>query len=176
MSEQEPLRVADEVPRVYGPSDWRELTGAPLPSLPGKSIPCAAVKSDGRVCGNFAVAGTPLCRAHGGTTLSVQEQARRRIDAVRSQLFQELCSAAKDAVQVYVTIMNTGKRDADRLRAADRVLEMLGMRDDIAHDPRQDGESEIDKQLKALLSSVTDERLSRAIDTTVTEGNDKHDP
>lgn len=159
--------------RVYGPKDWRELTGAPLPALPGGSVPCAAIKDDGSTCGNLAVAGTPLCRVHGGTTISVQEQARRRIDAVRSELFEHLCDAAKEAAETYITIMRTGKKDADRLKAADRVLELLGFRDDLANVPgANDGqESDIDKQLKVLLVSVTNERLSQVIEATVSESD-----
>jgi len=161
-----------DTPRVYGPKDWRELNGAPLPALPGGSVMCAAIKEDGETCGNKAVGGTPLCRVHGGTTVSVQEQARRRIDAVRGELFEHLVTSAKQAVEVYTTIMLTGKKDADRLKAADRVLELLGFRDQITNLPG-DGpqESDIDKQLKVLLVQVADDRLQRAIiETTAVEG------
>ena len=156
----------DESVRVYGPSDWRELTGAPIPRLPGGSISCAAIKDDGQVCGNRAVAGTPLCRSHGGTTVSVQEQARRRIDMVRSELFEMLCGAAKEAAETYVTVMRTGKQDRDRLRAADRVLELLGFNDDVANVSHDGPENEIDKQLKVLLINVTQEKLAQAIEAT----------
>lgn len=159
--------------RVYGPADWRELTGAPLPALPGGSVPCAAIKDDGSTCGNLAVAGTPLCRVHGGTTISVQEQARRRIDAVRSELFEHLCSAAREAAETYTTIMRHGKKDADRLKAADRVLELLGFRDSVANLPgaEEHHESDIDKQLKVLLVNVTTERLTQVIEATVSESD-----
>jgi hypothetical protein len=125
------------------------------------------------MCGNRAVGGTPLCRAHGGTTLSVQEQTRRRIDAVRSELFEHLCASAKEAVETYTVIMRTGKRDADRLRAADRILELLGFRDEMTHLPGMaTQESEIDKQLKVLLINVTQEKLSHAIEVTAHEESD----
>jgi len=159
-----------DAPRVYGPKDWRELTGAPLPSLPGGSVPCAGIKEDGTQCGNLAVSGTPLCRVHGGTTVSVQEQARRRIDAVRSELFEHLVSSAREAVEVYTTVMRTGMKDADRLRAADRVLELLGFNDHVANLPDHGKqESDIDKQLKVLLVQVSQDKLQQAIEATVIE-------
>jgi hypothetical protein len=70
-------------------------------------------------------------------------------------------------------IMRTGKKDADRLKAADRVLELLGFRDDLENVPgANDGqESDIDKQLKVLLVSVTNERLSQVIEATVSEAD-----
>lgn len=171
MEDERDTHEPQVVSRVYGPKDWRELTGAPLPSVPGGSVPCAAIKEDGNTCGNLAVAGTPLCRVHGGTTISVQEQARRRIDAVRSELFGMLCDAAREAADTYVTIMRTGKKDADRIKAADRVLELLGFRDDVANVPGASDheESDIDKQLKSLLVSATEARLAQAIESTAVD-------
>ena len=158
--------------RVYGPKDWRELNAVPVPSLPGGSVLCAAIKDNGEVCGNRAVGGTPLCQYHGGTTMSVQAQARRRIDMVRSELFELLTGATKEAAETYIMIMRTGKRDADRLRAADRVLELVGFRDTVANVPGAGPVSDIDQQLAGLLKTATEERLKRAIEVTSSEASD----
>lgn len=168
-----------EPKRVYSQKDWRELTGQPLPNLPATAVMCAAIKDSGDPCGNKAMHGLEFCRHHGGNTLAVQDMARRRIEAVRSELFEHLVMSARDAVETYTTIMKTGKRDADRLKAADRVLELLGMGDDVAQLPHQQKEeSEIDKQLAVLLVHVTNEKLQRAMETTVIDAEvieDEHD-
>jgi len=85
---------------------------------------------------------------------------------VRSELFEMLCGAAKEAAETYVTVMRTGKQDRDRLRAADRVLELLGFNDDVANVSHDGPENEIDKQLKVLLINVTQEKLAQAIEAT----------
>lgn len=154
--------------RVYSPDDWRILNDAPLPAIPGvTSTICAAIKDNGNPCGNLAIHGVPFCRAHGGTTLTVQEQARRRIDMVRSQLFTKLCAAAEKATDTYISIMENGKKDSDRIAAADRVLKLLGFDDSVSQVPglEDEGEaSDIDKQLAELLQAVAAEKLAGIID------------
>jgi hypothetical protein len=158
---------------VYGPEDWRELTGAPLPDFPlnGTSIQCAAIKDNGEQCRARALLGTPFCRAHGGSTITVQEQTRRRLDMVRSALFDTLVEAAGEAVDTYVEIMRNGRRDTDRLAAADRVLRMMGFHDTIVvkHENERDQPSDIDTQLVELFATATRERLARVIDVPAIE-------
>lgn len=152
---------------VYGPEDWRELTGAPLPEFPldGTSIQCAAIKDNGEQCKARAMLGTPFCQFHGGTTITVREQTRRRLDMVRSALFNSLLNAAGEAVDTYIHVMRHGKRDCDRLAAADRVLRLMGCHDTVVikHEESQP-QSDIDMQLIELFAAATRERLARVID------------
>lgn len=153
---------------VYGPEEWRELNSAPLPNLPGASYQCAALKADdGEQCRNQAIYGTPFCKYHGGTTVSVQEQARRRIEAVKATLFDKLIKAADLAINTYIEVAKAGEKDADRLKAADRILELLGMRDDVVT-VQVAGTTNLeltdtDARLIAALRAASNEKLQQAI-------------
>lgn len=160
---------------VYAPEDWRAIAQAPLPVIPGaESVQCAAIKDNGDPCKNKAMYGTMFCNFHGGSTISTQEQAKRRIDMVRSQLFSKLVAAAEEAADTYVNIMKNGKRDVDKLAAADRIFRLLGFDESVSQVPgakEDDGElADIDSQLVGLLTSTEVQgRLASAILTTAEE-------
>jgi hypothetical protein len=156
---------------VYGPSDWRELTYAPAPVMPVKVPRCAAIKNNGEDCKLDAIAGAMFCRFHGGTTHAVQEQTRRRLDAVRSEMFEQLVAAAGEAVSTYIEIMRNGKKESDRLRAADRVLELIGVRDQVVevHVKTSTEPTDIERELLTLLTEVAGDRLNEVIDVVSSE-------
>lgn len=158
---------------AVGPDEWRELNRAPLPETAAK-YPCAALKSEtGDPCKNDAIAGTPFCRFHGGTTVAVQDQARRRIEAVKATLFDKLLRAANTAVDTYIEVCKSGEKDSDRLRAADRILELVGVREDIisvhVSGTTEHQVTDLDAALVTALRTVGEERFSRAIDTTAVD-------
>lgn len=163
---------------VYGPQDWRPLNEAPMPDVPTRSIRCAGVKEMGEPCNALAVGGTIFCRVHGGTTVSVQAQARARLDQVRSVLFDTLVDAAKDAVEVYTEVMRHGKRDADRLRAADSVLKLLGFDESVSQVPGGDAPviTSLDQELTDLFRRAAVDRLSRVIDVASAEHEEVSEP
>jgi hypothetical protein len=158
---------------LIGPDEWKELNGVDLPELGGVgSVRCAAVKSSGERCRNVAIEGCDLCRFHGGTTVSVQEQTRRRIDAVRSTLFDKLVDAAERAVDVYIGVMDDEKAGPKyRMQAADRVLELMGFRDQVIQvEVKQTQEvSDLDRELLTVLQSVSEQRIIQAIEAVSTE-------
>ena len=153
---------------VFGPNDWRPLTHASVPAI-ASSIPtvqCSAIKDNGDQCLNRAMHGQLFCSSHGGTVLQVQEQTRRRLDTVRSAMFDTLVNAAEEAVDTYIEIMRNGKRDADKLKAADRVLEMLGVRDQVIEVKHTHSlePTDIEREILGLLKNTTKEKLDDIID------------
>jgi hypothetical protein len=109
---------------------------------------------------------------HRGTTVSVQEQTRRRIDAVRSTLFDKLVDAAERAVDVYIGVMDDEKAGPKyRMQAADRVLELMGFRDQVIQvEVKQTQEvSDLDRELLTVLQSVSEQRIIQAIEAVSTE-------
>lgn len=156
---------------MISPDEWRELANAAA-GVPDDLTrqQCRALKRDGDRCKlTESAVGIGVCRFHGGGLLITQEQARRRIEMVRSAMFDELCEAALEAVETYVHIMKTGEKDSDRLRAADRVLMLVGIDDSIVEPPKRAGDTEeddIDSQIRGLLATAAPERLQRAIEVT----------
>lgn len=154
---------------VIGPDEWREVANAATGVPPELSLGrCRALKRTGERCKlGEAGPGVGVCRFHGGLSAITQDQARRRIEMVRSAMFDELCEAALEAVETYVHIMRNGEKDGDRLRAADRVLQLIGLDDQVSGVPKDTGEQEdIDEQLRTLLAVAAPERLQRAIEVT----------
>ena len=153
---------------VHGPKDWRPLTHAPVPVIM-QDMPteqCAAIKDNGDQCLNRSVHGQIFCASHGGNTLQVQDQTRRRLDTVRSTMFDKLVDAANEAVDTYITIMRHGKKDSDRLKAADRVLEMLGVRDQVIEVKHTHSiePTDLEAELLGLLKNTTKEKIAGIID------------
>lgn len=158
---------------VVGPDEWRDIANAAA-GVPEdfRREQCRALKRDGERC-RMREAGLDigLCRFHGGGTIISQDQARRRLEMIRSAMFDELCEAAVEAVETYIHIMKHGEKDTDRLRAADRVLMLMGVDDTLVEKPERgdDHEDDIDSQLRRLLATAAPERLQRAIEVTSTE-------
>lgn len=156
---------------VVGPDEWRDLANGATGVMDGIiRQQCRAIKRDGERCSLSEMStGVGLCRHHGGGLLITQDQARRRIEMVRSAMFDELCEASLEAVETYLHIMKHGEKDADRLRAADRVLALAGLEDRLITVPGAGEEDDIDSQLRGLLAQVPPERLARAIEATSRE-------
>lgn len=157
---------------VVNPEEWRAVSnsaaGVP-PELTRNQ--CRALKPDGNQCKlREMTTGGGLCRWHGGGVVIAREQAQRRLEMVRSAMFDELHEAALEAVETYIHIMKHGEKDADRLRAADRVLTLVGLDDRLVEPPKEaTDEDDIDTQLRALLRTAAPERLQRAIEVTSRE-------
>ena len=154
---------------VYGPDDWRQLTQAASPVVPGlMRTMCSAVKDDGEDCKMKALPGGVLCAYHGGNTVIAMDQNRRRLDMVRAQLFDTLVDAGSEAIDTYVAIMRDGKKDSDRLRAADRILELMGIRDQVVQVKvtQQAEATDLEDEIFKLLAHVTQERMGEIIETT----------
>lgn len=132
---------------------------------------CARLKANGERCRNRALPGSDICAPHGGNTELALGAARRRIEMVRSQLFETLIEAAEDATQTYVNIMRYGKKDADKIKAADRVLTLLGFQPNapvIRVEATKDEHDDIDDRLRALLAeAASKDRVGDIIDAEV---------
>jgi hypothetical protein len=80
-------------------------------------VRCSRTKRDGEQCKNYAMAGTTVCRKHGGTAPQTQKRARERLI--------EMLDPAVAAL--YRIIDKADTSDADRLRAIAMVLDRTGM-------------------------------------------------
>lgn len=162
---------------VYSADDWK--LPAPLAAQPGVRAICAAVVK-GTHCGDPVVPNTPLCERHGGKYLLGRTSALLRREAMRMQLLDDLIDGAKTAVRTYMEVMETGEKDADRIRAADRVLELLGFRGESQASPlpqvdetilpggqaTEKKDDFIDAHLTELLQQVSIERVTEIIRVT----------
>jgi hypothetical protein len=132
---------------------------------------CSRLKANGDRCRNRALAGSDICAPHGGNTELALGAARRRIEMVRSQLFETLIDAAEQATETYVNIMRYGKKDADKIKAADRILTLLGFQPNapVIHVENKEAEhDDIDDRLRTLLAEAESKgRVGDIIDAEV---------
>jgi hypothetical protein len=78
----------------------------------------------GKPCKRYAIAGGTVCPTHGGSAPQVKEAAMRRLE-----------DGALIAANALVTIAGKGSNEAARVRAADSLLDRVGVgRDETAQD------------------------------------------
>ncbi len=91
---------------------------------------CVRRSDDGNgQCTREAKPASILCSVCGGED---RDQQRREI-AERTELaklvsFNSLLAGVEEAIATYFSVMRNGEKDADRLRAADRILELAGFK------------------------------------------------
>lgn len=80
-------------------------------------VRCHAHKTNGEPCPQWAMRGQKVCRTHGGASPQAQRRARMRV-----------IELLEPAVAVTARIMaDNNAKDADRLRAAESILDRGGM-------------------------------------------------
>lgn len=129
----------------------RDLTG--LDALPSSvprppEHPCHATTRNGNPCGNLAIPGGSVCRFHGGSSPVVKRKAALR-----------LATLVDPAIAVLAREMtSTSNRPADRLRAAENVLDRSGFpRRTETTDPTS-GQAILIERLREIRDSALAER------------------
>jgi len=78
-------------------------------------------------CAFEAQPGSILCKRHGGDLPQVRRERAERVTLARLAAFNHILAAVEAAAATYVDVMINGK-PGDRLRAADRILELAGIK------------------------------------------------
>lgn len=97
-----------------------------------------------------------LCRAHGGRLPDERRAAAERVELAKLTVLNTLVLAVEEAAGVYLEIMrDQGEKASDRIKAADRVLEMTGLRA---------GQPLVQVQINTGLRPAEDARDARLVD------------
>lgn len=94
---------------------WTPTTPRPLRVSPHGWTLCTAHRSNGELCNAPSMAGQRVCQAHGGASPQARRVANLR-----------LLELVDPAIVTLAQIMMTGKLDADRVRAANSILDRAG--------------------------------------------------
>lgn len=78
-------------------------------------------------CKDQAKVGSVLCGRHGANLPELRREAAERIALARLTSFNTVALGVEEAVGTYLEIMRHGDKDATRLRAADRIMELAGV-------------------------------------------------
>lgn len=78
-------------------------------------------------CSADARPGSILCGRHGANLPDMRREAAERIALARLTSLNTVILAVEEAVGTYLTVMRHGDKGSDRIKAADRVLELAGM-------------------------------------------------
>lgn len=70
-----------------------------------------------------------MCKAHGGRLPDERRAAAERVELAKLTVLNTLVQVVEEAAAVYLGIMrDPTEKAADRMKAADRVMEMTGLR------------------------------------------------
>jgi hypothetical protein len=91
---------------------------------------CISRSDDGNgQCGRDAEPAALMCGQHGGRLPDQRRATAERVELAKMTVLNTLVGAVEEAVSVYLGIMRDPTEKAnDRIRAADRVLEIAGIR------------------------------------------------
>jgi len=105
------------------PMGWKPSIMEPVPVMR-----CTGTSSTtGERCRKWSLRGTTVCKNHGAQFPSVQEHANAVVESARMRLF----GMADDAVEVMYDLIQEGKSDQIRLKAAENILNRAGIKDAI---------------------------------------------
>jgi hypothetical protein len=105
------------------PMGWKPTVAEPVPVMR-----CTGTSSTtGERCRKWSLRGTTVCKNHGAQFPSVQEHANAVVESARMRLF----GMADDAVEVMYDLIQEGKSDQIRLKAAENILNRSGIKDAI---------------------------------------------
>lgn len=105
------------------PMGWKPTMAEPVPVMR-----CTGTSSTtGERCRKWSLRGTTVCKNHGAQFPSVQEHASAIVESARLRLF----GMADDAVEVMYDLIQEGKSDQIRLKAAENILNRAGIKDAI---------------------------------------------
>lgn len=90
---------------------------------------CVSRSADGNgQCSVEAEPASLLCRQHGATLPDERRAAAERMALAKLTVFNTLVAVVEEACTTYMQVMRHGEKDSDRLKAADRVLELAGIK------------------------------------------------
>jgi hypothetical protein len=90
---------------------------------------CISRSSDGNEqCSEDAEPASIVCRFHGARMPDERRAAAERVELAKLTVLNTLVQTVEEAAATYLHVMRHGEKDADRLKAADRVLEMTGIK------------------------------------------------
>jgi hypothetical protein len=105
------------------PMGWKPTVAEPVPVMR-----CTGTSSTtGERCRKWSLRGTTVCKNHGAQLPNVQEHAMAIVESARMRLF----GMADDAVEVMYDLIQEGKSDQIRLKAAENILNRAGIKDAI---------------------------------------------
>mgnify|MGYP003594369810 CR=1 FL=1 len=105
------------------PMGWKPTAKEPVPV-----VRCSSNSTTtGERCKRWSLRGTTVCVFHGGQLPSVRDHAEAVVDAARMRLM----GLADAAVDVMEDLIQTSSNEAIRLKAAENVLNRVGIRDSV---------------------------------------------
>lgn len=124
------------------------------------AVACTATsKGTGKPCANPAMAGSTVCRHHGGSAQQVRRKAQLRLQ-----------SLVEPAIAVLLQeLTNANSKPADRLRAVENVLDRTGFGRSVERDESTARQLLLDRLLEARAEAEEDEQV---LDVEVVEEDD----
>jgi hypothetical protein len=110
---------------------------------------CTAVaKSTGRPCQAYACVDAFVCQKHGGMAPQVQNKALERRDEIQVDALEAMRALIPEAVAALQQIINNPEaKDADRLKAADAILDRFVAKKLQVEDSNNQEELDLDADL-----------------------------
>lgn len=148
------------------PMGWKPSAAEPVPV-----VRCSAMSNTtGERCKKWSLRGTTVCVSHGARLPSVSAHAEAVVDAARLRLM----GLADSAVDVLEDLIQKGTNEQIRLKAAENVLNRVGIRDgmDLSVEVKHtvSASDSIADRLKSMAARLNpEEELEEIVDAEVVD-------
>ena len=90
---------------------------------------CISRSADGtEQCSEDAAPASIVCSHHGAKLPDERRASAERVELAKLTVLNTLVGVVEEAAATYLSIMRHGDKDSDRLKAADRVMELTGIK------------------------------------------------